>query len=168
MVNGPMDYRYVHYVLPKDQKRLANEGTPYDSLDGFEQTRLNRECIKKFSEAEKLLDHGRPPAAYFSPRLKRVIKTATHPDLNKRLTTALEFHSKLLQVNLPNWKIAGDQFVALDWHGWDWRAYLQKRRNGDDPVFERARTGSSNYRRVATQPFGSLREIFQYIENIQS
>lgn len=167
MVNGPMDYRYVHYILPKDLKRLANEGTPYDSLDVFEQARLNRECIKKLSKAEKLLDHGRPPGPQFSPRLKRLIRTATHPDLRKRFATALEFHSKLLQLKLPNWKITNDQFIALDWRTWDWRLYFRKRRNGDESVLERARTGTSNYRRVATRPFNCLQGIFQFVENFQ-
>ena len=59
MVNGPMDYSYAHYVLPKHQSRLARDGTCYESLDPFEQARLNRECIKTLCKAQKLLSHGR-------------------------------------------------------------------------------------------------------------
>lgn len=168
MVNGPMEYGYAHYVLPKAQRQLDRDGTPYDQLDGFEQSRLNRECIKTLAQKESLLEHGREPAAYFSPRLKRLIKAATHPDLSKRFSTALDFHSKLLQISLPNWKLVGDCFVALNWQGWDWRAYLQQRRSGGEPILERARPGTTAFRRVANEGFESLSDIFDYIEKLHA
>jgi len=168
MVNGPMNYSYAHYVLPKAQRQLNRDGTPYDQLDGFEQSRLNRECIKALADKESLLSHGREPVPYFSQRLRRLIKSATNPDLAQRFGTALEFHSKLLQINLPNWKTADDRFEASDWQGWDWRASLRPRRIGAEPVLERARVGSGSFRRVANQTFASLSDVFGYVENFQS
>ena len=166
MVNGAMEYGYAHYVLPKAQRQLDRSGTDYDHLDVFEQSRLNRECIKALAEKETLLEHGRKPACYFSPRLKRLIKAATHPNLSKRFSTALDFHSKLLQICIPNWKLVGDHFVALNWQGWDWRAYLKPRRSAPEPILERARPGTCNFRNVGTETFDSMRDVFHYIENL--
>lgn len=168
MVNGPLNYDYAHYVSTKDQRRLRQSGTSYDKLDGFEQSRLNRECIATLSNKRKLLEHGRKPAPYLSPRLERIIRTATHPNFSDRFNTALDFHTKLLQVKVPNWKIQNEQFIALNWQSWDWRAFLVNRRRGAEATLERARLGTSNFRRVGTESFASMLDIFQYLENLRS
>jgi hypothetical protein len=131
MVNGPMDYSYAHYLLPKQQSRLARDGTCYESLDPFEQALLNRECIKTLCRAQKLLSHGKKAAAHFSRRLSRIIRTATHPDLLTRFNSALAFQSTLTRISVPNWKTIGDKLIASNWHGWDWRAYTLHRRTGE-------------------------------------
>lgn len=168
MINGPMAYDYAHYVLPKEKARLKKEGKSYLSLDGGEQVKLNRDCIKSLSEKRKLLEHGCSPRSYFSPRIARIIKQATHPNLSKRIRSVSDFYSAILHLSVPNWKESAGQYLASDWRASDWRAYETSNRSGTSYVLEKARHGSQNFRKIGTVSFASLSEAFAYVEKFSA
>lgn len=106
----------------------------------FEQWEYTEECINQKIVKGKLLDYTSLPK-YISPRLKSILRTATHLDKSKRYRNCAEFLKALFdyQKKAKDWWEIDDIIYAQAKNSQEFRIYknsnryiLESRKNGND------------------------------------
>ena len=163
LVNGPMVYDPSHYLLSADTKALEQGGKKYAELDDYEKTLLQNNGIHVLAKRRRLLEHGRPAAPYYSDRIRKIVRAATHPDEEQRID-ASDFIQKLGQVSVPNWVRQPDgSFLCRNWHDRDWK--VSHGQKGLRVL--RSRPLEENYRQLKKLGApATVAEAFDTIENL--
>jgi serine/threonine protein kinase len=167
LVNGCLVYDQSHYVTPVLRRELERLSLEYEHLDDVEKCLWSNHGIAELSARGRLLEYGRSPKAYYSPKLMRLVKLATRPELNRRCPNVDQFLNKLLQIDVPDWKSVDDHYEAESWQEFDWRVLtVQTRRRNLIRVYK-ARAGTGRYRTITTHPFVSDRDAFDFVERFR-
>jgi serine/threonine protein kinase len=167
LINGCLEYDQSHYVTPLLRRELERQNLEYENLDDVEKCLWSNRGIAELSARGRLLEFGRSPKAYFSPKLKRLVKIAARPDLDRRCQNVDQFLNKLLQIDVPDWKPADDHYEAESWRGFDWRVLNVTTNRRNIIRVEKARIGTGRYRALTSRVFVSEREAFDFIEGLR-
>ncbi len=167
MVNGCLAYDQGNYITTNLQKQLEAMNSSYECLDEVDKCIWSKRGIAELSRRGNLLQYGCSPRIYYSPKISRVIKFATNPDLEKRCSSVNQFLEKLIQVDVPDWKPVNDHYEAKGWKRFDWRVFDVPARGKTGPKVERAKTGTGKYRTIKALSLSSEREAFKFIEDFK-
>jgi serine/threonine protein kinase len=165
LANGPLVYEADHWLTDRVLRTIAKTGKPFSELDPFEQSRLVDLSIAERAGKQTLLAHGRAGQPYFSAKIKRVVRSATHPDLARRYGSAEEFLFQITTIDVPNWRPSSAiPFEAQSWHGWDWRLQFKHKKSGAEVLVERSRPGTQKWRKFPNKVFVDILDAFTFIE----
>lgn len=167
MVNGCLNYSEQHYLTSSIERAMRQNGPGWEDLSDFERTQWVNKGLNELSQRGKLLAHGRAPTPYYSSKLARIIKKATHSEPGSRYASATQFSSALQKVSLPNWKQVGcDSFIAIDWRGCDWTVRYHQKSGSRRIETLKCKTGTAKPRRFNPNTFTTLKSAFDYIEKL--
>ena len=139
----------------------------YECLDEVDKCLWSNRGIATLSARGQLLEYGNPPRPYYSAKIRRLVKSATRPELNNRCPNVNQFLKRLLQIDVPNWKPVDGHYEAESWQGFDWRVLNVQTRKRNMIRVQKARIGTRRYRTLTTPSFETEREAFDFVEGFR-
>jgi serine/threonine protein kinase len=162
LINGPLRYDLQHYLSPRWLKLLRRAGIVFNLDDECDLSQAADAVIGWLAEKQQLLEYGRPAQPYFSSQLRKIVTKACKPKPADRFGSAQGFCTRLMQVNVPNWRTFDEHVVrASQWKGWDWEVA-----NVSGLVVKKSRPNRNAYRRIPNRQFLQLGDAFEFVESI--
>jgi serine/threonine protein kinase len=148
MINGALPYEEEHMLDNHSKAQIKKCGCKlFSDLDRLDQCRIVDESICRRAKSRKLLSLVQKKP-YLYGGIQRIINAATNPDLHNRYKKAVDMHSALNQIHVPNWFSDGALYKAMGWHGWDWEVEETVRRNKPaEYVVRKSRCGANSFRK---------------------
>jgi serine/threonine protein kinase len=163
LLNGPLPYNNESYIDKPLLKHIRTLGlNSFNDLDDCDKSLMIDQCIARKAKDHSMLEMV-SCQPYVPPRIRKAIRKATHPDLNKRYKSCFEFLNDLSAYAYPNWCEVDDRFSAEGWKGFDYLITTEYRKEAITgyQVYRR-RTCSGEFRRM-NKPFSDLSEAFEHV-----
>lgn len=165
LINGPLPYdndSYIDKVLLKQMKSLGVK--TFNDLGDCDKSLMIDQCVSRKAKQHTMLEMV--SCKPFVPQpIRKAIRKATHPDLNKRYKSCFEFLNDLSAHTYPNWYVADDDFIAERWKGFDYLITTEYRKQSviGYQIYRR-RTGSGKFRRI-NKLISDISEAFKYVND---
>lgn len=163
LLNGSLPYDNESYIDKTLSKHLKSMGlNSVSELDDCDKSIMIDQCIARKTQEHKMLEMV-SCQPYVPLRIRKVIRKATHPDLDKRYKSCFEFLNQLSAYSYPNWYSIGNEYHADNWKGFDYQITTESRRQAviGYQVY-RSRTGSGKFRRM-NKLFSDLSVVFDIV-----
>lgn len=160
---GLVFYQLLGGYLPYEGEAYLKQSElrKYHSLTSdFDKSKFIDAVLEKKAKKGKLIDlNSLPP--FVDNKVKRIIRSATNPDPNKRYNNVAQFDHALHKLGtLPDWQFQDGHFRLFDFKGKNYRVIHKKKGKF---ICEKSKTDSDNWRKEGKIASGNPREV---VENI--
>jgi hypothetical protein len=151
LLGGYLPYNALDWLSKLEMKAYLK------ITDAFEKSVFIDKVLCSRAKKRYLVDLNKMPI-FVSDGLKKVIKTATHPDHLKRFQNVTQFLLALHKVgDSPDWRIDEGVTILIDFRGRDYRII----KKGNKHICEQKKTGATQWRKDGSISEGNEKEVIE-------